>query len=125
MKKSFVLTSLVAIAMSTPAFAETDITFGGKYTQTDGTQANIADALAGVPYEYTKSDGTTATVADHNTAPSMTDFTYTDREGNPADLSTGVPAQSDFWADTTADGVNVKTTQTIVSGATASRDNYT
>ena len=125
MKKSFVLTSLVAIAMSTPAFAETDITFGGKYTQTDGTQANIADALAGVPYEYTKSDGTTATVADQNTAPSMTDFTYTDREGNPADLSTGVPAQSDFWANTTADGVNVKTTQTIVSGATASRDNYT
>ncbi|MBP3397371.1 MAG: YadA-like family protein [Alphaproteobacteria bacterium] len=125
MKKHVFLTSLVAIAMSTPAFAATDVTFGGKYTQTDGTQANIADALAGVPYEYIKSDGTTATVADHNTAPSVTDFTYTDREGNPADLSTGVPAQSDFWADTTADGVNVKTTQTIVSGATASRDNYT
>lgn len=125
MKKHVFLTSLVAIGISCSAHAASDISFGGKYTQTDGTQANIADALASVPYEYTKSDGTTATVADHNTAPSMTDFTYTDREGNPADLSTGVPAQSDFWADTTADGVNVKTTQTIVSGATASRDNYT
>lgn len=125
MKKHVFLTSLVAISISCSAHAASDISFGGKYTQTDGTQANIADALAGVPYEYTKSDGTTATVADHNTDPSMTDFTYTDREGNPADLSTGVPAQSDFWADTTADGVNVKTTQTIVSGATASRDNYT
>ena len=125
MKKHVFLTSLVAIGISCSAHAASDISFGGKYTQTDGTQANIADALAGVPYEYTKSDGTTATVADHNTAPSMTDFTYTDREGNPADLSTGVPAQSDFYADTTADGVNVKTTQDIVSGATASRDNYT
>ncbi|MDO4423485.1 MAG: YadA-like family protein [Pseudomonadota bacterium] len=125
MKKHVFLTSLVAIGISCSAHAASDISFGGKYTQTDGTQANIADALAGVPYEYTKSDGTTATVADHNTDPSMTDFTYTDREGNTANLSTGVPAQSDFWADTTADGVNVKTTQTIVSGATASRDNYT
>ena len=125
MKKHVFLTSLVAIGISCSAHAASDISFGGKYTQTDGTQANIADALAGVPYEYTKSDGTTATVADHNTDPSMTDFTYTDREGNTANLSTGVPAQSDFWADTTADGVNVKTTQDIVSGATASRDNYT
>ena len=125
MKKHIILTSLVAMGISCSAHAASDISFGGKYTQTDGTQANIADTLAGVPYEYTKSDGTTATVADHNTAPSMTDFTYTDREGNTADLSTGVPAQSDFWADTTADGVNVKTTQSIVSGATASRDNYT
>ena len=125
MKKHIILTSLVAMGISCSAHAASDISFGGKYTQTDGTHANIADALAGVPYEYTKSDGTTATVADHNTAPSMTDFTYTDREGNTADLSTGVPAQSDFWADTTADGVNVKTTQSIVSGATASRDNYT
>lgn len=125
MKKHVFLTSLVAIGISCSANAASDISFGGKYTQTDGTQANIADVLSSVSYEYTKSDGTTATVADHNTAPSMTDFTYTDREGNPADLSTGVPAQSDFWADTTADGVNVKTTQDIVSGATASRDNYT
>lgn len=125
MKKHVFLTSLVAIGISCSAHAASDISFGGKYTQTDGTQANIADALASVPYEYTKSDGTTATVADHNTAPSMTDFTYTDREGNTANLSTGTPTQSDFYADTTADGVNVKTTQTIVSGATASRDNYT
>ena len=124
MKKTFILTSLVAIGISCSAHAASDISFGGKYTQTDGTQANVSDALAGVPYEYTKSDGTTATVADHNTDPTLTDFTYTDREGNTANLSTGTPAQSDFWADTTADGVNVKTTQSIVSGATASRDNY-
>ncbi len=102
MKKHVFLTSLVAIGISCSAHAASDISFGGKYTQTDGTQANIADALAGVPYEYTKSDGTTATVADHNTDPSMTDFTYTDREGNTANLSTGTPTQSDFYADTTA-----------------------
>ena len=125
MKKHIILTSLVAMGISCSAHAASDISFGGQYTQTDGTQANVADVLSSVSYEYTKSDGTHATVADHNTDPSMTDFTYTDREGNPADLSTGVPAQSDFWADTTADGVNVKTTQSIVSGATASRDNYT
>lgn len=125
MKKHIILTSLVAMGISCSAHAASDISFGGQYTQTDGTQANVADALSSVSYEYTKSDGTHATVADHNTDPSMTDFTYTDREGNAADLSTGVPAQSDFWADTTADGVNVKTTQSIVSGATASRDNYT
>ena len=124
MKKTFILTSLVAIGISCSAHAASDVSFGGKYTQTDGSQANVSDALAGVPYEYTKSDGTTATVADHNTDPTLTDFTYTDREGNTANLSTGTPAQSDFWADTTADGVNVKTTQSIVSGATASRDNY-
>lgn len=125
MKKHVFLTSLVVMGISCSAHAASDISFGGNYTQTDGTQANVADVLAGVPYEYTKSDGTTATVADHNTDPSMTDFTYTDREGKTANLSTGTPAQSDFWADTTADGVNVKTTQSIVSGATASRDNYT
>lgn len=125
MKKHIILTSLVAMGISCSAHAASDISFGGQYTQTDGTQVNVADALSSVSYEYTKSDGTHATVADHNTDPSMTDFTYTDREGNAADLSTGVPAQSDFWADTTADGVNVKTTQSIVSGATASRDNYT
>ena len=89
MKKHIILTSLVAMGISCSAHAASDISFGGKYTQTDGTQANVADVLAGVPYEYTKSDGTTATVADHNTDPSMTDFTYTDREGNTANLSTG------------------------------------
>ena len=125
MKKNFVLTSLVAIAMSCPAIAATDVKFNGQYTTSNGTQANVSDALSGVPYEYTKSDGTSATVTDHNTDPSMTDFTYTDREGNIANLSDGTPAQSDFFAATTADGTNVKTTQEIVSGATASRDNYT
>lgn len=125
MRKNLILTSLVAIGLAYNANAATDVTFSGKYELSDGTQVNVSDALPSVSYEYTKSDGTTATVADQNTDPSLSDFTYTDREGNTANLSTGTPAQSDFWADTTADGVNVKTTQSIVSGATASRDNYT
>ena len=125
MRKNLILTSLVAIGLAYNANAATDVTFSGKYELSDGTQVNVSDALPSVSYEYTKSDGTTATVADQNTDPSLSDFTYTDREGNTANLSTGTPVQSDFWADTTADGVNVKTTQSIVSGATASRDNYT
>ena len=122
MKKHFILTSLVAIAMSCPAVAATDVTFGGAY---NNGASNIADGVADTTYDYVKSDGTTATGIAYNSDPVLTDFTYTDKDGNLADLSTGTPVQSDFVGATAADGVNVKSVQEIVSGATASRDNYT
>lgn len=122
MKKHFILTSLVAIAMSCPAVAATDVTFGGAY---NNGASNIADGVADTTYDYVKSDGTTATGIAYNSDPVLTDFTYTDKDGNLADLSTGTPVQSDFVGITAADGVNVKSVQEIVSGATASRDNYT
>ena len=122
MKKHFILTSLVAIAMSCPAVAATDVTFGGAY---NNGASNIADGVADTTYDYVKSDGTTATGIEYNSDPVLTDFTYTDKDGNLADLSTGTPVQSDFVGATAADGVNVKSVQEIVSGATASRDNYT
>lgn len=122
MKKHFVLTSLVAIAMSCPAVAATDVTFGGAY---NNGASKIADGVADTTYDYVKSDGTTATGIAYNSDPVLTDFTYKDKDGNLADLSTGTPVQSDFVGTTAADGVNVKSTQEIVSGATASRDNYT
>ena len=40
MKKHFILTSLVAIAMSCPAMAATDVTFSGMY---NGGASKIAD----------------------------------------------------------------------------------
>ena len=122
MKKNFVLTSLVAIVVSCPAVAATDVTFSGAY---NNGAAKIADGVADTTYDYVRSDSTTATGVVYNSDPVLTDFTYYDKDGNLANLSTGTPAQSDFFGETVADDVNVKSTQEIVSGAIASRDNYT
>lgn len=122
MKKHIVLTSMVAIAISCPAMATTDVTFSGAY---NNGASKIADGVADTTYDYVKSDGTTATGVAYDADPVLTDFTYTDKDGNLANLSTGTPVQSDFVGTTVADGVNVKSTQEIVSGATASRGNYT
>ena len=122
MKKHIVLTSMVAIAISCPAMATTDVTFSGAY---NNGASKIADGVADTTYDYLRTDGTTATGVAYDADPVLTDFTYTDKDGNLANLSTGTPVQSDFVGTTVADGVNVKSTQEIVSGATASRDNYT
>ena len=123
MKKHIVLTSMVAIAISCPAMAATtDVTFSGAY---NNGASKIADGVADTTYDYLRTDGTTATGVAYDTDPVLTDFTYTDKDGNVANLSTGTPEQSDFVGTTVADGVNVKSTQEIVSGVTASRGNYT
>ena len=122
MKKHIVLTSMVAIAISCPAMATTDVTFSGAY---NNGASKIADGVADTTYDYVKSDGTTVTGVAYDANPVLADFTYTDKDGNLANLSTGTPVQSDFVGTTVADGVNVKSTQEIVSGATASRGNYT
>lgn len=122
MKKHIVLTSMVAIAISCPAMATTDVTFSGAY---NNGASKIADGVADTTYDYVRTDGTTATGVAYDADPVLTDFTYTDKDGNLANLSTGTPVQSDFAGTTAADGVNVKSSQEIVSGATASRGNYT
>jgi len=125
MKKHVFLTSLFAIGLSCGAHAATDVTFAGDYTTADGKTANVSDTLTDTTYKYTKSDGTTVT-AKSSQDPNLSDFTYTGTDGNETNLGAGdVPTQSDYTADSTADGTNVKTTQEIVAGATASRENYT
>lgn len=121
MKKHFILTSLVAIAMSCPAVAATDVTFGGAY---NNGASKIADGVVDTTYDYVKSDGTTATGIAYNSYPVLTDFTYQDKDGVQADLSTGTPDISVYTGTTTASG-DIVSTQTIAAGATASRDNYT
>ena len=121
MKKHFILTSLVAIAMSCPAVAATDVTFGGAY---NNGASKIADGVADTTYDYVKSDGTTATGIAYNSDPVLTDFTYKDVDGSTKSLQDGTPDISTYTGTTTASG-DIVSTQTIAAGATASRDNYT
>lgn len=121
MKKHFILTSLVAIAMSCPAVAATDVTFGGAY---NNGASKIADGVADTTYDYVKSDGTTATGIAYNSNPVLTDFTYQDVNGSTKSLQDGTPDISEYTGTTTASG-DIVSTQTIAAGATASRDNYT
>ncbi len=121
MKKNFVLTSLVAIAMSCPAMAATDVTFSGMYNE--GT-AKIADGVADTTYDYVRSDGSTATGIAYNTDPVLTDFTYQGVDGSTKSLVDGTPDISAYVGTTTASG-DIVSTQKIAAGETASRDNYT
>ncbi len=124
MKKHFILTSLVAIAMSCPAMAATDVKFSGDFTLANGETANVADSLAGTTYEYERTDGTTASGVAYDSDPVKTDFTYTNEEGVTKSLQDGTPDISTYTGETTASG-DIVSTQTIAAGATASRENYT
>ncbi|MBQ4130048.1 MAG: YadA-like family protein [Alphaproteobacteria bacterium] len=121
MKKHFILTSLVAIAMSCPAVAATDVTFGGAY---NGGNAKIADGVADTTYNYVRSDGTTASGVAYNSDPVLTDFTYKDANGLEKSLQDGTPDISAYVGTTTASG-DIVSTQTIAAGQIAVRDNYT
>ncbi len=121
MKKHFILTSLVAIAMSCPAMAATDVTFSGMY---NGGASKIADGVADTTYDYVKSDGTTASGVAYNSDPVLTDFTYQDVDGAIKSLADGTPDISVYTGTTTASG-DIVSTQTVAAGETASRDNYT
>lgn len=121
MKKHFILTSLVAIAMSCPAMAATDVTFSGMY---NGDASKIADGVADTTYDYVKSDGTTASGVAYDADPVLTDFTYQDVDGAIKSLADGTPDISVYTGTTTASG-DVVSTQTVAAGATANRDNYT
>ena len=125
MKTKILLTSLIAIGVACAANAETDVTFGGDYTLTDGTTANVATPVADATYTYEKSDGSQSAPVAYDVDPTLTDFTYLDKDGNTADLSTGTPSQSDFTGTSGADNTVVwATNQDIVSGATVVAENY-
>lgn len=114
------------IALSTSvANADTDVTFAGDYTNTSGDIVNVNDGVAGVGYSYENSNGDTVNVANQSTDPTLTDFTYTDATGNPADLTSGTNLTAgDFSGTSAADGTNVISNQTIAATEEISRDNY-
>lgn len=128
MKKHLILTSLTAIfATIGCANAATDVTFAGDYQLGNGSTANVGTALNGstYTYTYTKSDTSTATVA-QNVDPDLHFFTYTDKNGDPANLYDGGTdlTASDFTGLSAATG-DVTTTQPIEANQTISRNNYT
>lgn len=114
------------IALSTSvANANTDVTFAGNYTNASGDIVNVDDAVAGVGYQYVNSNGDTVNVANQSTDPDLTDFTYTNAEGNQADLTSGTDLTAgDFSGTSVADGTNVISNQTIAADEQISRDNY-
>ena len=114
------------IALSTSvANADTDVTFAGNYTNTSGDTVNVSDPVAGVGYSYVNSNGDTVNVANQSTDPNLSDFTYTDAAGNPADLTSGTNlTAADFNGATAADGSDVISNQTIAADEQISRDNY-
>ena len=132
MKKTLILTSLLAIVATGAASADTDVTFAGDYQLGNGSTANVGTALNGSSYTYTYTYGydglnepLTTTVA-QNVNPDLSSFKYTDKDGDPdADLATGGTdlTASDFYGDTVATG-DVTTTQIIAANETISRDNY-
>ena len=127
MKKTLCLTSLLAIVATGAANAATDVTFAGDYQLGNGLPANVGTPLNGstYTYTYTKSDSSTATVA-QNVDPDLHFFTYTDKNGDPANLydgGTDLTAAS-FDGATAADGTTVISHQTIAANETISRSNY-
>ena len=127
MKKTLVLTSLVAIVATGAANAATDVNFAGDYQLGNGSTANVGTALDGstYTYTYTKSDSSTATVA-QNVDPDLHFFTYTDKNGGSANLYDGGTnlTAADFDGTSVADGTNVISHQTIAANETISRSNY-
>ncbi len=124
LKRAF-FAGLVALTTSV-ANADTDVTFAGNYTNTSGDTVNVNDPVANIGYEYTNSNGDTVNVASQSTDPTLSDFTYTNAEGNPADLSTGTDLTAgDFSGASAADGITtVISNQTIAALEEISRDNY-
>ena len=120
MKKKTLLTSLVAIAMSFPALAATDVTFAGKY---NNGELDVNVTPGEVDFTYTDSTGeksvTTADMIDKS------GFTYTGTDGNETNMAAGdMPAQSEYTADSSASGVVTGPSQ-LVSGMTLNKSDYT
>lgn len=110
MKKHLFLTSLVAlIATAGMANAETDVTFGGNYTTTSGTTANVGTGEPGAynfSYKGTNADGTATAEIDSNTADGVdkTKFAYTLADGSSADLSDDTEYAATDYTNTTVVG---------------------
>ena len=133
MKKSLILTSLLAIVATGAAKAETDVTFGGKYdllTNTGDVQPGVVTtAPADITYNYDVTDGSSITGvnADVNyaNAPDVTKFTFVDPDGATHDVSfENRYDKSDYVGTTAVTGAGYGTTQNIVAGAEVSESNY-
>ena len=135
MKKSLILTSLLAIVATGAAKAETDVTFGGKYDLLTGTgdvqpgAGVVTTAPADLTYNYDVPDGSSISGvnADVNyaVAPDVTKFTFVDPDGVTHDVSfENRYDKSDYVGTTAVTGAGYDTTQIIVAGANVSESNY-
>ena len=133
MKKSLILTSLLAIVATGAAKAETDVTFGGNYalsTDTDGVQSGVVTtAPADVTYDYDVTDGSSTdgvnAKVNYANAPDVTKFTFVDPNGATHDVSfENRYVKSDYVGTTAVTGAGYGTTQNIVAGAVVSESNY-
>ena len=133
MKKSLILTSLLAIVATGAAKAETDVTFGGSYalsTDTGGVQSGVVTtAPADITYDYDVTDGSSTDGVNANVnyanAPDVTKFTFIDPNGATHDVSfESRYDKSDYVGTTAVTGAGYGTTQNIVAGAEVSESNY-
>ena len=133
MKKSLILTSLLAIVATGAAKAETDVTFGGKYAllnNTGGVQSGVVTtAPADITYDYDVTDGSSTDGVNANVnyanAPDVTKFTFVDPDGVTHDVSfENRYDKSDYVGTSAVTGAGYDTTQDIVAGAEVSESNY-
>ena len=133
MKKSLILTSLLAIVATGAAKAETDVTFGGNYALLTGTgdvqPGVVTTAPADLTYDYDVTDGSSTDGVNANVnyanAPDVTKFTFVDPDGTTHDVSfENRYGKSDYVGTTAVTGAGYNTTQDIVAGAEVSESNY-
>ena len=135
MKKSLILTSLLAIVATGAAKAETDVTFGGNYDLLTGTgdvQSGVGVVTttpADLTYDYDVTDGSSISGVNANVnyanAPDVTKFTFVDPDGVTHDVSfENRYDKSDYVGTTAVTGAGYGTTQNIVAGADVSESNY-
>ena len=130
MRKTLLLTSLLAIVAATgSANADTDVTFGGKYslsTDTGGVQSGVVtSAPDDITYEYDVTDGSTITDVNYADNPDVTKFTFVDPDGATQNVSFAERfEQGDYVGTSAVTGEAYATTQVIVAGATVSEGNY-
>ena len=130
MKKSLILTSLLAIVATGAAKAETDVTFGGNYdllTATGDVQSDpgvVTTAPADLTYGYDVTDGRMDDI-NYAEAPDVTKFTFVGPDGTTHDVSfENRYGKSDYVGTTAVTGAGYDTTQIIVAGANVSESNY-
>ena len=129
MKKSLILTSLLAIVATGAAKAETDVTFGGNYALLDGTgdvqSGVVTTAPADLTYGYDVTDGPRMDNINYAVAPDVTKFKFVDPDGATHDVSfENRYDESDYVGTTAVTGAGYDTTQIIVAGANVSESNY-
>ena len=134
MKKSLILTSLLAIVATGAAKAETGVTFGGKYDLLTNTGVVTKDGVvttapADITYDYDVTDGSSIdgvnAKVNYANAPDVTKFTFVDPNGATHDVSfENRYDESDYVGTTAVTGAGYNTTQNIVAGAKVSESNY-